>query len=92
VHEGGISTPFIASWPGLIKQTNTLHRQRAHLIDLLPTVVDICESAYPETFNGHQIHPVEGKSLLPTFQGRYRETHDAIYCEHEGNKATKVGD
>lgn len=92
VHEGGISTPFIASWPAVIKQTNTLHRQRAHLIDLLPTVIDIAGTPYPETFNGRRIHPVEGKSLLPTFQGRQRELHDAIYWEHEGNKAVKVGD
>ena len=40
VHEGGISAPFIASWPAVIKQTNTIHRQRAHMIDLMPTVLE----------------------------------------------------
>lgn len=91
VHEGGISTPFIASWPAVIKQTNTIHRQRAHLIDLMPTVLEAAGGTYPSSFNGKQIHPVEGKSLVPTFEGRQRQLHDAIYWEHEGNKAIKQG-
>jgi arylsulfatase A-like enzyme len=92
VHEGGISAPFIASWPAVVKQTNTIHRQRAHLIDLMPTILEAAGARYPEKFNGHDVHPVDGKSLLPTLQGRQRELHDALYWEYEDNKAIKVGD
>jgi arylsulfatase A-like enzyme len=92
VHEGGISSPFIASWPSVIKQHNALHHGRAHMIDIMATVLDAAGGAYPSTFQGRAIHPLEGKSLLPTFQGRPRELHEAIYWEHEGNRAIKQGD
>jgi arylsulfatase len=92
VHEGGISSPFIAYWPGVIKQTNTLHHDRAHMIDLMATVLDVAGVKYPGKYNGHDIHPLEGKSLLPTFQGKKRELHEAVFWEHEGNKAVKSGD
>lgn len=92
VHEGGISSPFIAYWPAVIKQQNSLHHDRAHMIDLMATVLDAAGAEYPSTYKGNEIHPLEGKSLLPTFQGRKRELHDAIFWEHEGNKAVKSGD
>jgi arylsulfatase A-like enzyme len=58
----------------------------------MATVLDAAGGAYPSTFQGRAIHPLEGKSLLPTFQGRPRELHEAIYWEHEGNRAIKQGD
>ena len=91
VHEGGISTPFIASWPAVIKNHNSLHHERAHIIDLMATALDVAGGKYPSTYQGRQIHPLEGKSLLPAFQGRRRELHEAIYWEHEGNKAVSTG-
>lgn len=87
VHEGGISTPFIASWPAVIKNRNSLHHDRAHIIDLMATALDVAGARYPATYQGRQVHPLEGKSLLPAFQGKRRELHEAIYWEHEGNKA-----
>ncbi len=92
VHEGGISSPFIAYWPAVIKQQNALHHDRAHMIDLMATVLDAAGAQYPATHKGDQIHPLEGKSLLPTFQGRQRDLHDAVFWEHEGNKAVKSGE
>jgi arylsulfatase len=92
VHEGGISSPFIAYWPAVIKQQNALHHDRAHMIDLMATVLDAAGAQYPATYNGNQIYPLQGKSLLPTFQGRQRELHEAIFWEHEGNRAVKAGD
>jgi arylsulfatase A-like enzyme len=91
VHEGGISSPFIASWPAVIKG-NSLTHERGHMIDLMATILDAAGAKYPSTFKGKRIHPLEGKSLLPTFKGQKREGHDAIFWEHEGNKAVKQGD
>lgn len=92
VHEGGISTPFIANWPSVIRAKNSLHHQPAHLVDLMATVLDAAGTSYPSTYQGRQIHPLEGKSLIPTFRGHRRDLHDAIYWEHEGNKAIRQGD
>ena len=92
VHEGGISSPFIAYWPSVIQQKNALHREPAHITDLMATILDAAGATYPTTYKGRSIHPLEGKSLLPTFQGRKRELHAEIYWEHEGNKAIRKGD
>lgn len=91
VHEGGISTPFIASWPAVIKNRNSLHHERAHIIDLMATILDAAGGTYPTTYQGRQIHPLEGKSLMAAFRGKRRQLHDAIYWEHEGNKAISRG-
>jgi arylsulfatase len=92
VHEGGIATPFIAYWPSVIQKGGSLHHDRAHIIDLHATVLDAAGVAHPDRFNGHPVLPLEGKSLLPTFEGKPRELHDYIFWEHSGNRAARQGD
>ncbi len=92
VHEGGISTPLIAHWPSKITRKGELEATPSHLIDLMATAVDLAEASYPTTFHdGQTIHPMEGKSLLPAFLGQSIE-REAIYWEHEGNRAVRMGD
>ena len=91
VHEGGISTPLIARWPAAIRQTNTITHQPGHLIDLMATCLDVAGAAYPKTYGGHSITPLEGRSLLPILKGRTRRPHEALYWEHEGNRAVRQG-
>ena len=91
VHEGGISSPFIASWPAVIKKGNQLHHQPAHLTDVMATFLDVAQTPYPKTYQGREITPLEGKSLLATFQGKPRPAHDPIFWEHEGNRAIREG-
>ena len=90
VHEGGISTPLIAHWPATI-QKSALTAQPGHLIDLMATCLDVAGAEYPKTFKDKPITPLEGKSLLPIFQGKTRPGHEAIYWEHEGNRAVRQG-
>ncbi len=91
-HEGGISTPLIAHWPNRIKRHGELERTPGHLVDVMATCVDISGVTYPSTaHNGNAIKPMEGKSLVPVFEGRELE-REAIYWEHEGNRAVRMGD
>lgn len=90
VHEGGIATPLIAYWHGVIKPGRLTH-EVGHVIDILPTCADVAGAEYPEKFKGKDIAPVEGKSLVPVFEGKSRKGHDALYWEHEGNKAVRKG-
>jgi arylsulfatase len=90
VHEGGISTPLIAHWPAGIKRRGELEHQPGHLVDLMATCVDLAGAAYPAEFNGHKITPLEGRSLRPAFEGKPIE-REAIFWEHEGNRALRVG-
>jgi arylsulfatase len=90
VHEGGISTPLIAYWPDHISRKDELEKQPGHLIDLMATCVDLAGAAYPAKFAGKDILPMEGRSLLPAFDGKPIQ-RDAIYWEHEGNRAMRQG-
>lgn len=90
VHEGGISTPLIAHWPAGIARRGELERQPGHLIDLMATCVDVAGAAYPTEFHGNAIKPLPGRSLVPAFSGQTIQ-RDAIYWEHEGNRAIRIG-
>jgi len=91
VHEGGISTPLIAHWPAVIAKGGGITPQVGHVIDLMATCVDVAGTTYPSVVAGRQVIPLEGKSLLPIFRGKQREGHDAIFWEHEGNRAVRQG-
>lgn len=92
VHEGGISTPLIMHWAGEYAGYSELCHQPGHLIDIMATCVDVSGANYPEVFHqGNQIHPMEGKSLLPAVNHE-KIKRDALYWEHEGNRAVRHGD
>jgi arylsulfatase A-like enzyme len=90
VHEGGISTPLIVHWPAGIKAKNEYRNQPGHLIDIMATCIDVGDGIYPDHFNNNTIIPFEGKSLAPAFENRDLENR-AIFWEHEGNKAVRLG-
>src|SRR5262249_23678066 len=46
---------------------------------------------YPKRFRDRDITPPEGKSLRPIFEGKTRPGHEAIFWEHEGNRAVRAG-
>lgn len=90
VHEGGISTPFIARWPKVIKG-NTMTNEVAHLIDLMATCVDIGKAEYPKTYKGNEILPLEGLSIAPILRGEKRQGHETLCWEWSGNRAIRQG-
>ena len=59
-HEGGISTPFIVHWPQGIGSPNCWIREPAHVMDIMPTILDAAGASYPTTNNGNTITPLEG--------------------------------
>jgi arylsulfatase A-like enzyme len=70
--EGGSATELILNWPaGLAAaQRGAITHQVGHLIDLMPTCVELAGANYPATFKGNQIAPMEGRSLVPTLSGQ----------------------
>lgn len=89
-HEGGISTPLIAHWPARITDGGSLRKQPGHLIDIMATCVEVADAKYPSEFNGKPILPMEGRSLVPAFDNKPIE-REALYWEHEGNAAIRIG-
>lgn len=91
-HEGGISTPLIVHWPAQLQRSGELEQTPGHLVDLMATAVDVGRAKYPRTFHdGQPIKPMEGASLAPLFHGKPLQ-REAIYWEHEGNRAVRRGD
>ena len=90
-HEGGISTPLIVRWPAGFADKNAFRQQVGHVIDFMPTLVELCGATYPKELDGHAILPMEGKSLVPAFTNQ-PVVRDALYWEHENNRAVRVGD
>jgi arylsulfatase A-like enzyme len=90
-YEGGINTPFIAHWPKGISMKGEIRKQPGHVIDLMATCVEISGAKYPDKVDGEAITPMEGKSLLPAFANKPIE-REALYWEHQGNRAIRVGD
>jgi arylsulfatase len=88
-HEGGISTPLIIHYPKLIKEGKII-REVSHIIDVMPTVLELGQTTYPEKLNNNIIQPLEGLSLLPIISGSQWIGHDYLFWEHEGSRAVRT--
>jgi len=91
VHEGGISTPCVVSWPAMISDKGGIVNTPAHLIDLMPTFINVAQADYPLTFNGHNIAPLAGKSLLSIIKNEKNFPQRPLFWEHEANRAVRFG-
>lgn len=58
----------------------------------MATFIEVGNARYPEQYTGEEILPLEGKSLLPIFEGETREGHAFYAWEWSGNKAYREGD
>ncbi len=90
VHEGGIATPLIIHWPEGIPNRGEWRHQPGQLPDIMATLVELGAAEYPAFFQGQHITPLEGYSLVPSFQDK-PTARDTLYWEHEGNKAVRHG-
>ena len=97
-HEGGISTPFIMSYPdGLnkgagMKNSSAILNNPAHITDITATLIDIAGADYPTAFKGNDIKPLEGESFATVLDGVEWKRDKPIAWEHEGNRAVRMGD
>lgn len=89
-HEGGIAGPFIAHWPDGIEDTGKIRHQQGHVIDIMATIIDISGADFPLTYQGNDILPLDGISLIPAFSNRSLD-REALYWEHRGNRAVRSG-
>jgi arylsulfatase len=93
VHEGGISTPFIAVYPEKINAGKIITQTPGHIIDLMPTLLDFAGGTYPENLNGNKIISMEGVSLKALLKnGANFQRINPLFWEHEGNRAMRKGD
>jgi arylsulfatase len=92
VHEGGISTPLIVHWPNGIAARGELRHAPGHVIDIVPTVLDVTGIDKPKTWDGEEIPAAPGISLLPDFSRDNATSPRELWWLHEGNRALREGD
>jgi arylsulfatase len=92
VHEGGISSPLIVHWPAGIRDHGQLRHTPSHLVDLLPTLLDLAGAGRPGDWNGATPPPLPGRSLVPAFANDVTIPRDYLYWHHLNNRALRVGD
>lgn len=92
VHEGGIKSPMFVHWPGQVPPGTINRQQVGHVMDFLPTFAAVAGAAYPDTYRGRKLQPVEGRNLLPAFMNPAYGFERTICWEHGGNEAIRRGD
>jgi len=87
---GGIRQCMCVSWPGQIKDAGGLREQFCHVIDVVPTLLEVSGIKAPETVDGIPQAPIEGTSFAYTFDARNAKTpsrHTTQYFEMFGQWA-----
>ena len=87
---GGIRQCMCVSWPGHIKDQGALREQFMHVIDVVPTLLEVCGIPPPEYVDGIKQKPIEGTSFAYTFDAKNAKEpsrHKTQYFEMMGQWA-----
>ena len=91
-HEGGNCSPLLAHWPKGITDTDRWVRSPVHLIDFMPTILEVSEATYHKKFKGKELIPFEGRSLV-SFFSRTKDQDTRVLCfDHFESSAIRKGD
>jgi arylsulfatase A-like enzyme len=84
---GGTRNGMIVSWPKHIAAASEVRTQWHHVIDIAPTILEAAKLPEPTSVNGTVQEPIEGVSMLDTFENpRAESRHKTQYFEIMGNR------
>jgi arylsulfatase A-like enzyme len=87
-HFGGTRNPMVVSWPAKIKDVGGTRTQFIHLIDVLPTMLDVAGLPAPKTVDGVTQKPFDGVSFKSTFtDANAKPIRERQYFEIFSNRA-----
>ncbi|WP_199590027.1 arylsulfatase [Bremerella cremea] len=87
---GGIRQNMVVSWPAVIKDHGGMRDQFCHVIDIVPTILEVSGIPAPEVVDGIKQAPIEGTSLAYTFDQANADApsrHKTQYFEMMGQWA-----
>jgi arylsulfatase A-like enzyme len=87
---GGIRQCMAVSWPGHIKDVGALREQFMHVIDVVPTLLEVTGISAPDSVDGIKQAPIEGTSFAYTFDAKNAKEpskHKTQYFEMMGQWA-----
>ena len=91
LYEGGIASPLIVRRDGVTTGGGVITHEFGHVMDILPTLCQAAGVEYPEEYDGRELDPCEGMSLLPVFRGNRREGHDWLFWAQREDRAVRHG-
>jgi len=87
-HAGGNTDPLIVSWPARIHDQGGIRNQYHHVVDIVPTLLEVTGLPAPESVNGVEQMPLPGVSMTYTFDSATAPTRKrAQYYEMLGSRA-----
>jgi arylsulfatase A-like enzyme len=86
--EGATHNPLIIHYPNGIKEKGGIRTQYGHVIDILPTTIELTGIKVPDVINGYQQLPLHGTSLAYSISDANASTrHTQQYYELHGGRA-----
>jgi len=87
-YRGGATDPFIVSWPAGVKARGEIRTQYAHIIDMVPTVLDLLGMEPPAQIRGVAQAPLHGVSFADALDDPAAPNHHRTqYFEMLGHRA-----
>ena len=87
---GGVRNGMVISWPGHITDAGGIRNQFHHVIDIVPTILEVTGIEAPDVVDGIDQAPIEGVSLAYTFDKANADApsrHRTQYFEMFGERA-----
>lgn len=89
-HFGGTRNGMVVTWPDWIADVGAKRFQFHHVIDIVPTILEVLDIAEPTMIDGVAQKPIEGVSMAYTFDREHADSpspHVTQYFEMLGNRA-----
>jgi arylsulfatase len=84
---GGTRNGVIIEYPKVIKDKGQIRDQFYHVIDIAPTILELCNVPQPTSVNGVKQEPIQGVSMVSSFtNAKAPETHTTQYFEIAANR------
>lgn len=90
MYEGGIISPCIVYWPKEIKEPRIESKQYGHVLDIMPTFLEVAGVDYKNISNTKSLIPLKGKSIIPIFKNHKVIRHKPLFWEFAGAKAIRL--
>ncbi len=87
-HFGGTRNGMVISWPARIKDKGAIRTQFHHVIDVVPTILEVTGLRFPAVLDGVKQKPIEGVSMAYSFDNPNAPSRRTTqYFELVGNRA-----
>ncbi len=87
-YRGGACDPFLVHWPERVKAKGEVRTQYAHIVDMVPTILDVLDLDAPSTIRGVTQSPIHGVSFAESLTDAGAPSrHRTQYFEMLGHRA-----